>query len=399
MRKTVFFQICLALAITANLSFLTTSADAVQDGADMTIGSKAPDLDIEFWVSDNDGEFEHVTKLQEGRVYVIEFWATWCGPCIAQMPHLAETQKKYASQGVQLISVSDEDLETVEGFLDREIRGDEEGRTYGELTSTYCLTADPDKSVLNDYFVAAGKTGIPCAFIVGKTGVVEWIGHPGEMNMPLKQVVNDEWDREAFLVAYKKEQEAREKAAKQRQMLAESMQSVQELMQTGEEGKAIKKLTEMVNDKEFEFAKGPLSSMRLQLMITTGHDEAASALSEFTAQFKSNSMALNEVAWGIYERHEAVGDVSKDVLAAAKATAEAAVKAEPESGAILDTLAHLIYVVDGDLDKAIEVQKQAVAKAGVQEAEIRPFLDQLLEEKKTGKKSKKKKRKTLGTDF
>ena len=50
-----------------------------------------------------------------------------------------------------------------------------------------------------------------------------------------------------------------------------------------------------------------------------------------------------------------------------------------------------IYIVDEDLDKAIEVQRKAVEHAGEQLDEIQPFLDELLEEKETGKKKKKDK--------
>lgn len=375
-----------AIGLPANL---TLAQD--DDAPKMTIGTKAPNLDVEHWVSDDDGRYEHVTKFEKGKVYIVEFWATWCGPCIAQMPHIAETQKKFSDKGVQFISISDEDIETVEEFLEKTVRGDDEERTYGELTNTYCLTTDPDKSVMKDYFVAAGRTGIPCAFIVGKTGLIEWIGHPGRMDKPIKQIVDDEWDRDVYLVEYKKEQEARAKQVKQQRLMARARRAIMQKMQDGEEEEAIKLIGDMINDEEYEFAKGMLSSQRLQLMIMTGHEDAASALQTFTEENSKNSMALNEVAWGIYERHEAKGDVSNDVLEAAKAAAEAAVKAEPESGAILDTLAHYIYLVDKDLDKAIETQKKAVKYAGTQEADIKPFLDQLLKEKKSGKAPKKKK--------
>ena len=175
-------------------------------GQDLKPGSKAPALDIEHWVSDRDGEFSHITEFESGKVYVVEFWATWCGPCIASMPSLAKLQDDYADKGVQLISISSEKLETVEKFLDRDVRPsrgskpdpDAEPMTYGELTSGYCLTTDPDRSVNNDYMKAAKRTGIPCAFIVGKTGLIEWIGHPMRIKEPLESVVDDSWDREAF---------------------------------------------------------------------------------------------------------------------------------------------------------------------------------------------------------
>lgn len=136
------------------------------------VGSKAPELDIEHWLSDGKGKFKKVTSFADGNIYVVEFWATWCGPCIASMPHLAEMQEKLAEKKVQIISVSDEDLETVEGFLKRELPSDDE-KTYADLTSAYCLTADPDKSVYKDYMLAAKQNGIPTAFIVGKKGIIE----------------------------------------------------------------------------------------------------------------------------------------------------------------------------------------------------------------------------------
>ena len=176
--------------------------------AALTIGSPAPALDIENWVSDGDGAFSKVTTFEKGKVYIVEFWATWCGPCVRSMPHLAETQEKY-KDSVQIISVSDEDLATVERFLAKPIRGGEEDAppsTYADLTKVYCLTTDPDRSVSEDYMAAAGRNGIPCCFIVGKTGQVEWIGHPMAMDEALDAVVNDSWDRESFAVEFKKEQ-------------------------------------------------------------------------------------------------------------------------------------------------------------------------------------------------
>ena len=62
------------------------------------------------------------------------------------MPHLAELQEKYVDKGVQIISISDEDLETVEGFLKTKVpaqkgaKGGEGAKTSAEVTATYCLT-------------------------------------------------------------------------------------------------------------------------------------------------------------------------------------------------------------------------------------------------------------------
>lgn len=115
-------------------------------GDDLTIGSKAPSIDIEHWVQNGGGKFAPVKEFETGKVYIIEFWATWCGPCRLAMPHISGIQDKYASRGVTVVSVSDEELDTVKEFLEEEA-GD---KTYGDITKNYCLTTDPDGSVYED---------------------------------------------------------------------------------------------------------------------------------------------------------------------------------------------------------------------------------------------------------
>ena len=111
------------LALAGAFGFVALLGPVSQTSAadTLTIGSVAPELDIEHWVQNGNGRFKPVTKFEKDKVYVVEFWATWCGPCVASMPHLAELQKTYASKGVQIVSISNEDLETVVKFLDRPV--------------------------------------------------------------------------------------------------------------------------------------------------------------------------------------------------------------------------------------------------------------------------------------
>ena len=181
--------------------------------AELTIGSPAPPPAIEHWFHDKDP----IEAFEKDKVYVVEFWATWCGPCIASIPHLSEIQKRHADDGLTVISVSDEPPETIESFLDRE----KDDTTFREITSHYCLTTDPDGSMKQDYMRAAEQNGIPTAFIVGKTGEIEWIGHPMRIDEPVAKVLAGEWDRDAYARRLAVEQELR------RTMMAVAMKARQ----------------------------------------------------------------------------------------------------------------------------------------------------------------------------
>lgn len=338
------------------------------------VGSKAPALDIEHWVSNGNGAFKPVTKFEDGTVYIVEFWATWCGPCIMSMPHLAETQDKYKDKKVQLISVSDEDLETVNEFLERTVRGEDE-KTYRQLTSSYCLTTDPDQSVFEAYMTAAGQNGIPTAFIVGKKGEIEWIGHPMEMDEPLEQIVADSWDR----AAYQKKMEAEQ--ATQR-----AIQAVITKLQSGEFEEGLTLLDKLISETKDPQMAMQLQGFKLSVMMQTGTEESKliPVAKEVLKSMASEPMAFNNLAWAISEQASAGVFSDKAFLAEVAAMSEKAAEAGPKEDdwQIWDTAGHLYYQA-GNLDKAIETQRKAVANPNsAQSPEVAEFLKQLEAEKK-----------------
>lgn len=128
-------------------------------------------------------------EIEPGHVYVIEFWATWCGPCKTSIPHLTEIQHKYKDK-VTVIGMTKEPIDLAKPFVD------EQGDVMG-----YRVAADPDGLAYYGYMAAFDRGGLPCAFIVNTQGKIAWVGHPMSMDSVLEQVVAGTYSLEAITEA------------------------------------------------------------------------------------------------------------------------------------------------------------------------------------------------------
>ncbi len=84
-------------------------------GQRLAIGDKLTDLGIEKYLQNGDDNEEDL----KGKALVLEFWATWCAPCLAQVPHLNELAERFEDENVQFISVTAEKEETIREFFQR----------------------------------------------------------------------------------------------------------------------------------------------------------------------------------------------------------------------------------------------------------------------------------------
>ncbi len=124
----------------------------------LDIGSTAPPLKIATWFNGKP------VALKKGKVYVVEFWATWCRPCLQTIPHLSQLQKRLGAKGLTIVSVSNEPASLVKDFLTKHPEMD------------YCVAVD-DKNQTSSVWMA-GVRGIPHAFLVDQKGLIVWQGHP-----------------------------------------------------------------------------------------------------------------------------------------------------------------------------------------------------------------------------
>ena len=112
-------------------------------------GNAAPD----FTVTDIDGK-KLTLSAYKGKVVLLDFWATWCTPCRAEIPHFVEMQQKYGPQGFQVIGISmDDDAKPVKEF-------------YRQYNMNYPVAVGDDK--LAQSF--GGVLGLPVNFIIDREG-------------------------------------------------------------------------------------------------------------------------------------------------------------------------------------------------------------------------------------
>jgi thiol-disulfide isomerase/thioredoxin len=165
----------------------------------LAVGDPAPALAVTTWLTGSP-----VKSFEPGKVYVVEFWATWCGPCIASMPHLGGLQAEYKDQGLVIVGLTNKDPNNTQDKVVKFV--DKRGKRFG-YTFAWCET----DAMQTAYMDAAEQQGIPCSFVVDKGGKLAFIGHPMELDGVLPKVLAGTWKGEEDLKALRAANEAADK--------------------------------------------------------------------------------------------------------------------------------------------------------------------------------------------
>lgn len=122
------------------------------------VGTAPPEVSAADWINWHGDAPPSLASLR-GKVVVVEFWATWCAPCVEGIPHLNTTQEAMRDKGVVILSLTDQAKPYVAEFMKK-------------TPMHYTVGAGSETSG------AYGVTGIPHAFIIGRGGLIAWEGHP-----------------------------------------------------------------------------------------------------------------------------------------------------------------------------------------------------------------------------
>ena len=321
------------------------------------LGDPAPAITVGKWVKG-----QPVTAFEKDKVYVVEFWATWCGPCKTSIPHVTELQKKYADQVTVIgVSVWENDWTAVEPFVEK--MGD---KMAYRVAVDQTVESGRDGKMSEAWMRAAERGGIPSAFIVDKAGKVAWVGHPMQMDDPLAKIVAGTWDIAAAKVVQEREQR------------------LQKALRGKDPAAALAAIEETI-------AADPKSEERYGMtkfdILMSQDAEKAGAYGKRLVEvvYAKDANALNMIAWRMVDpRAKTTGKPDLDLaLRSAKAAEQMTESKEPS---VLDTLAR-VHFARGSIDDAIAVQTRAVelAKGEKLEAELAERLTEYQAAKSGGK--------------
>ena len=288
------------------------------------------------------------------------------------MPHLAELQEKYRGEGVQIISITTETLDEVKELLGQE--HPRAGKSFADVTAPYCLTADPDESVSDDYMRASGAKGIPTAFIVGKDGKIEWSGHPMTMDEPLEKILGDNWDREEFKAQLEMEQQ-----------LEENMQKMARLAGSGKFDEAVVFVLAQEKDAPNAMLKKHWENIRHNLKLAGNKldDETIGYFHDQLKQMKETDdlqsmLQFGNMLYGVTEQDAELGPLGKDFVAAIEEQGKKEIA--PQLKPLFYNTIALLSEVEKDYKKAAESQAKAIEFSDArQKRRMMPYLEELRE--------------------
>ena len=330
--------------------------------AKLTVGDPAPKLQVTKWV-----QGEPVKAFDTNHVYIVEFWATWCGPCRASIPHLNELWQKFRDRGLVAIGqdVWEQNDDGVAPFVKK--MGDQ--MTYRVALDD--KSSDTKGAMAVTWMDAADQNGIPTAFIVNQHGRIAWIGHPMELDeKTLEDILAGRFDITKYAAEYERQQQAQAR-----------------------EMELSKKLGQALKDKDWDAAEAAVAELKksepdmgdsldtVRFSILLGrknYAEAYKLAESLRDAHPTNAMIQNSLAWTIATQP---GLEKRDLALAEKMAGRANEATKGKEPAVLDTLARVQFM-NGKTNEAIATEQKAL---DIAPDEQKVFLKKSLADYQQGK--------------
>ena len=334
---------------TCALAFLISLGVAIGVHAQsntLKVGDKAPMIQVDETIQ---GELP-----KAGQPYVLEFWATWCGPCKKSIPHLNDLHNRLGSKGMVILGISDESKDKVKKYV----------RQKGKNMSYPIAICKKDKGVQSSFFKAAGRKGIPSAFVVGADGKVKWIGNP----------LDPEFDKVVVAVSGGRYDPVLQRKADPKIEAARRAAKIRNFKQ------AYGHMDEVIALDNMVFIDVAMDKYRMML-DEEKNEAAANAFADSMIQmYASKPQALE--ALGMFLASDP--DISKNDTARARIVADMLISQKPRDVSSLSTSAAVAYH-SGDFDRAVREQKMAWMYAEpMAKPELKASLDKYMASKRRG---------------
>lgn len=341
-----------SFAVLVAASTLVPAAEAT-----LKVGDPAPKLQTGKWV-----QGEPVKDFEKGKAYIVEFWATWCGPCRASIPHVNELYKKYKDKG--LVVIGQDCWERDESQVAPFVKSMGEKMTYRVALDD--KTDEKQGKMAETWMAAAGRNGIPSAFLVDTKGLIAWIGHPMQLKeQVIEDVLAGKFDTHRAAADY-------DQAQKNEAQIRTVGTALTRAMQNQDWDEALAKTDELAKLLPAD-QRSSVEMVRFHILLAKEEYPAAYKLAaKVSDDHLDEPMVQNELAWSI-----ATGkDIKqRDLKLADTIATRGNDAAKGKDPSVLDTLARVKFM-EGKKDDAIAFQEKAVQAAEHgQQAEYQRTLD------------------------
>lgn len=329
------------VAIASGASFLPSSESQPAVGI-LKLGELAPPLKASKWVRG-----DPITQFEPGKVYVVEFWATWCGALHGFIPYLNGVHDRYKDQGVTIICFTARDIRGVVGNTEEEVTAFVQQQ---RPPLRYSIAYGSDSTTTDAWLKAAGQKGF-CTFVVDKKGRIAYMGHPMFLDIVLPRALAG--------------MDAKAAGEEMNRIVAEYENVHEGLVRDFQAGRDLKPGLRALEDFEARYpAVGdllPIQRARLSLLPRHGKPGEGKAYAEaiVAKAIKQQDVVVLDLAYSILRNETA----NKDLLPLALKAAQERVRMD--GGRDPRSLLNLAdaWMVNSDTAKGKEVARKAIEAA------------------------------------